>query len=272
MQYRADIDGLRSIAIIPVVLYHAGVSLFRGGYVGVDVFFVISGYLITSILLEDIEKNRFSLELFYFRRAKRIFPALFFLLFISYFLCYYLFVPEDFKRFAKSFVATLLFSSNIIFWRESGYFDINSELKPLLHTWSLSVEEQFYIFFPLFLYFMTKKLRKKLNLTIIAIFAISLFISIWGVYNKPSATFYLLPTRAWELMLGAILAIGVLKPINTKFAREALSFFGFLLIVISIFFYDKNTLFPGYAALLPCLGTFLIIYTGIHTDEGGYLL
>ena len=162
MRYRSEIDGLRAIAVIPVILFHAGFSLFSGGFVGVDVFFVISGYLITSIILKEKEKGMFSLGNFYERRARRIFPALFLVMFFSIPLAYLWFTPPDLKDFFQSVFATTTFLSNFLFFSESGYFETATELKPLLHTWSLSVEEQFYVFFPL-LILSTWRMKKNIQ-------------------------------------------------------------------------------------------------------------
>src|SRR6056297_1339994 len=148
MQYRPEIDGLRAVAVVPVILFHAGFALFSGGYVGVDVFFVISGYLITSLILEDLDRGTFSLLHFYERRARRIFPALFLVVAACIPFAWALMLPDQLKDFSQSVAAVILFSSNVLFWQESGYFDGAAELKPLLHTWSLAVEEQFYIVFP----------------------------------------------------------------------------------------------------------------------------
>nr|WP_321445666.1 acyltransferase [uncultured Cohaesibacter sp.] len=151
MKYRPEIDGLRTVAVVPVILFHAGFEIFSGGFVGVDIFFVISGYLITSIILSNLEQDKFSLLSFYERRARRILPALFFVLIACLPFAYMWLLPHHMRDFAQSLVAISTFSSNIHFWQETGYFDTASELKPLLHTWSLAVEEQFYIFFPLFM-------------------------------------------------------------------------------------------------------------------------
>ena len=152
MKYRPEIDGLRALAVVPVILFHAGFELFSGGFVGVDVFFVISGYLITTILIEDLENQRFSLVSFYERRARRILPALFFVMFVCIPFAWMWMLPSQMKDFSQSLVAVSLFASNVVFWRESGYFDAAAEEKPLLHTWSLAVEEQYSVIFPIFLY------------------------------------------------------------------------------------------------------------------------
>ena len=159
MQYRSEIDGLRALAVVPVILYHAGVSLFQGGYIGVDVFFVISGYLITTILIEDLTAGQFSLGRFYERRARRILPALFVVMLVCIPFSWIWMLPTQMKDFSESIIAVIFFGSNILFWRETGYFSAASELKPLLHTWSLAVEEQYYLLFPLFLAFVWRVRR-----------------------------------------------------------------------------------------------------------------
>ena len=181
--------------------------MFRGGYIGVDVFFVISGYLITSIILPDLKEKKFSLLHFYERRARRILPALFFIVAISMPLAWLLLLPGDLTSFAQSVVAVSTFSSNFLFWSESGYFDTVAELKPLLHTWSLAVEEQFYILFPLLLMLTWRLGRRLLIATLAVVLVISLAAAQWGAYASPAAAFYLLPTRGWELALGALAAI-----------------------------------------------------------------
>ena len=198
MYYRREIDGLRAVAVLPVILFHAGFELFSGGFVGVDVFFVISGYLITTIIINEMDDGKFSLLNFYERRARRILPALFFVVLCCIPFAWFLLLPSDMKDFSQSLVAVSTFSSNILFWRESGYFDTAAELKPLLHTWSLAVEEQFYILFPLFLMAAWRFGKRAIVWTLIASFAISLAVAHWGAYNKPGDAFFLLPTRAWE--------------------------------------------------------------------------
>jgi peptidoglycan/LPS O-acetylase OafA/YrhL len=267
MKYRADIDGLRAVAIIPVVLYHAGIKLFSGGYIGVDVFFVISGYLITSLITDDIEKNRFTLKNFYFRRIKRIFPALYLVLAVTAAAAYFVFLPLDFTGYGKSLTATVYFLSNVLFWRESGYFAEASELKPLLHTWSLAVEEQFYIFYPLALAAVSKFMKKRYAAAVSVIFIFSLVLSSIGVYVKHSAAFYLLPSRAWELMLGALAAFSFMPRLERPALRNLLSVTGLCFVAASIFIYDSSAKFPGLNALLPCIGTFLLIYAGQHEEN-----
>lgn len=260
--YRPDIDGLRALAILPVVFFHAGVPHVSGGFVGVDIFFVISGYLITSIILAEIAKQSYSITSFYERRIRRIFPALFAVLAFAVFMSYLLFLPKDFAEFGRSVVAAILFVSNILFWREAGYFDAPAELKPLLHTWSLAVEEQFYVFFPVFLFMVNRFGKNRFVLFTLPIVLISLAWSAWGAYYKPASTFYLAPTRAWELLLGALLAMEALPAIRVKWVAECLAIVACALIGWAIVAFSANTPFPGLSALLPCIGAALLIYTG----------
>lgn len=262
MAYRKDIDGLRALAVVPVVLYHAGFSLFSGGYVGVDVFFVISGYLITGIISEEIRQQRFSVLHFYERRIRRIFPALFVVLLFTMIAGLILLLPEDLIAMSKSLVAATLFSSNILFWRESGYFDTAAELKPLLHTWSLAVEEQFYIFFPLFLMLAWRWIKNGWQAATWACLIISFALSIYGLRYHDEATFYLLPMRAWELLMGSVIALGAVPPLPNRKWREVLAALGIGLILYAVLAYDQSTPFPGEYALAPCLGAALIIHAG----------
>lgn len=259
MKYRSDIDGLRTIAVMPVIFYHAGMTLFSGGYVGVDIFFVISGFLITSIIVNDLDKERFTIANFYVRRVKRIFPALYFLLFTVFCLSFFSLMPSHFEGFGKSILSTVLFGSNILFWTESGYFDAQAETKPLLHTWSLGVEEQFYIFFPVILMLICRYGNKKYIRWALGIFIISLGLSIAYTPTHPEAAFYLIPFRSWELMTGALVALGFYPKTEKQSWLSLMSIAGFLMIGYSIFFYDSTTLFPGYHAILPCFGAALII-------------
>ena len=257
MKYRAEIDGLRALAVVPVILFHAGFELFSGGFVGVDVFFVISGYLITTILIEDIENNRFSIVNFYERRARRILPALFFVMLVCIPFAWMWMLPSQMKDFSQSLVAVSLFASNILFWRESSYFDAAAEEKPLLHTWSLAVEEQYYLLFPIFLILAWRFGKNRVFWMIVVMAAISLLLSEWGWRNKATANFYLAPTRAWELFAGSIAAFIVQKRGVQK--NNLLAFTGLAAIIFSIFCYDETTPFPSVYALVPVLGVVLLV-------------
>jgi peptidoglycan/LPS O-acetylase OafA/YrhL len=259
MKPRTEIDGLRAVAVIPVLLYHAGLG-FPGGYVGVDVFFVISGYLITALMLRDLEAGEFRLANFWERRVRRIFPALVVMVLAVLAAGWFLFLPDAFENLASSVIAQIMLSSNVHFLRESGYFAASSELQPLLHTWSLAVEEQFYLLLPFVLPALYRRGRKILAASL-AMFALGSFVlSVYGSHAAPSATFYLLPTRAWELLLGAWLASISRQPSQAGALREFLSWGGLLAILASMFLYDHHTLFPGLAAALPCVGTALVIW------------
>jgi peptidoglycan/LPS O-acetylase OafA/YrhL len=261
-RYRADIDGLRAMAVLAVVLCHFGIPPFSGGFVGVDVFFVISGLLITALIHEEMARGRFSLASFYERRIRRIFPALIVVLLFTVAVSVVLLVPSDLVRYGESLKATVVFASNFQFWSEAGYFDVAAEQKPLLHTWSLAVEEQFYLIFPPLLY-LAQRAGRRWPLAIIgAILALSFIESIWGVWASPSSTFYLLPARMWELMIGAVLAIGAWQAPANPIIRNVCTAVGVALIAAAIFAYDAQTPFPGPTALLPCLGTALVIYGG----------
>lgn len=263
MHYRAEIDGLRALAVIPVILFHAGFSLFGGGFIGVDVFFVISGYLITSILLKDLASDTYSLAVFYQRRARRILPALFFVAFMCIPFAWLWLPPKDMLDFAQSLSSVSIFSSNIYFLSESNYFDIEVELKPLLHTWSLAVEEQFYVFFPLLLALVWRIRQQAVTPTLWILAGLSLYFAQWTSYHYPKAGFYLLPTRGWELLMGCLVAIsafngGVSDWIKPRF-NGLLSLCGLAFLLLAIVIYDKHTPFPSVYALLPTIGTALII-------------
>lgn len=262
MQYRRDIDGLRALAVLPVIFFHAGFSSFSGGFVGVDIFFVISGYLITGIILSELGSDKFSIISFYERRARRILPALFFVIAVSVILAWLWLMPGDMRNFSDSVFAVALFFSNILFWRRTDYFATSSELAPLLHTWSLAVEEQFYVFFPVLLILTWRFARRHMLAVIALLSAMSLAIAQWGVENEPGAAFYLLPTRGWELALGAAIAIWCHEksaPTPGLFLDQTLSAFGLTLIAGSIFLFDENTPSPGLAMLAPTVGAGLII-------------
>lgn len=266
MDYRKDVDGLRALAVLPVLFYHIGYNFFSGGYVGVDIFFVISGYLITSIIINDLAVSKFSIVNFYERRIRRIFPALYTVLTFSSVAGWLLLLPNTFVNYANTLFMTVFYSSNIRFYKESGYFDGPSHQKPLLHTWSLSVEEQFYIFFPIILIITAKYLKKSYKFVVSIIFVLSLLLSLLTISKYTEFNFYMLPTRAWELLMGSILAIKFLPDTTNRKLSEVLSIFGISLILFSIFTYDFTTLFPGYTAAAPCFGTFLVIYSGMKCD------
>ena len=265
MKYRAEIDGLRALAVLPVILFHAGFEWFSGGFVGVDVFFVISGYLITTIIISEMAEGKFSIVNFYERRARRILPALFFVMAACLPFAWLWLTPNDLKDFGQSLVAVSIFSSNILFWLESGYFDTAAELKPLLHTWSLAVEEQYYILFPIFL-MLTWRLGIKWVLVLLSVvFLLSLGVAQWSAYKYPSAAFFLLPARGWELLIGVFAAFYLkYNPhLKSHTLNQTLSLFGFGMIVYAIFAFDETTPFPSFYALIPTIGTGLLILCAV---------
>ncbi|HKP22620.1 MAG TPA: acyltransferase family protein [Dongiaceae bacterium] len=271
MRYQPEIDGLRALAVLPVLFFHSGWAVFSGGYVGVDVFFVISGYLITGILAAELADNRFSILNFYERRIRRIMPCLLAVIITSGVAAMLLLVPLDFRDFAKSAVATLFFASNILFFRQSGYFDDASEMKPMLHTWSLAVEEQYYIFFPILLWLIHRYARDRLFLVLAPLAVLSFAASVWGVGRAPAFTFFMAPTRVWELFAGALLALGLVPAIEQRPAREALSWAGLGLIVYAIVVFTESTRFPGLNALYPVIGAVLLIQFARGTSVGWLL-
>jgi len=275
MKYRPEIDGLRALAVIPVILFHAGFHNFSGGFVGVDVFFVISGYLITSIILAEKQAGTFSLINFYERRARRILPALFFVILVCIPFAWYWLLPSGMMSFANAVVAVSTFVSNILFWQTTGYFTPATELRPLLHTWSLAVEEQFYLFFPVFL-IVTWRLGKRWILRILVVTAVlSLALAEWGSIDHPEAAFYLLPTRGWELLVGAFLAFYfsyVGKPSAGNSICQVGSAVGLILIAVAIFSFDELTPFPSLYALVPTIGTAMVILFGTQGTLVGMLL
>lgn len=274
MKYRPEIDGLRALAVVPVILFHAGFELFSGGFVGVDIFFVISGYLITTIIITDLNAGRFSIVNFYERRARRILPALFSVVFVCAVVAWFLLNSSDGAKFAKSIIGVITFTSNFIFWLDEGYFESASELKPLLHTWSLAVEEQYYLFFPLLLIAAFRFARKYVVVLLIAIAMLSFALMEWAVILNAerarvvSAAFFLLPTRGWELLVGSLVAFYLSqgKAALPLVWRNILSLAGVGMILWATFTFDQHTLFPSHYALLPTLGTALIIlYATTHT-------
>jgi peptidoglycan/LPS O-acetylase OafA/YrhL len=260
--YRPDVDGLRALAVLPVLLFHAKLGC-PGGFVGVDIFFVISGFLISSLILKDLGNGTFSLITFWERRIRRILPALTVVVFVSLIAGWFLYLPEDFESVGKSVAAQATLISNVFFYlQRASYFDAGLTTQPLLHTWSLAVEEQFYLLFPLLLIFLARY-RKLLFLpqTLVCLAAGSFALSATGSYSHPVATFYLLPTRAWELLTGALLAIMRGQISANSPTRETAGLLGISLVFFSICFYDGDTRFPGLAAIPPCLGAALIIFS-----------
>ncbi len=256
MRHRPEIDGLRALAVLPVMLFHAGLPGFSGGFVGVDVFFVISGYLITLILVTDLARGRLSLRQFYIRRARRILPALFAMMLVTLPLAWGWMTPGQLRDYGQDVIAVLTFSANLLqLVRDGSYFAPATDLQPLLHTWSLAVEEQFYLLYPLALWQVWRR-RPRLLLPLVALCALSGFLlADWAATNHPRAAFYLLPTRAWELLAGAVFA---LLPPPRRNAPAGLAGLG--LIVASVALCTADTPFPGRYAIGPVLGTALVLH------------
>lgn len=260
MQYRREIDGLRTVAVVPVLLFHAGLASFSGGFIGVDIFFVISGYLITSIIIHEQEKDGFSILRFYERRARRIVPVLSFVLLCCLPFAWAWMLPEQMKDFGASLIAVSLFASNVLFWQEAGYFAPSAELQPLLHTWSLAVEEQYYVVFPLAVMLLWRFGKPVVIGVIAAVALLSLGLAQYGSQNFASANFYLPSSRAWELLAGSLSAFLV----SGGYFRNSnlLSALGLALIGWGIFAYDAATPYPSFYTAVPVIGTALVILFG----------
>lgn len=261
-EYRADIDGLRAIAVCSVVIFHAFPHVLSGGFVGVDIFFVISGYLIGKIILAGTSADTFSFTDFYKRRVKRIFPALMLVLVACYALGWLCLLPAEYKELSKHIASGAGFVSNFTLWGEAGYFDPAADTKPLLHLWSLGIEEQFYIVWPLFLW-LCARFRIKALLPIILVGLVSFTINILTIQDHPIAGFYSPLSRFWELLIGSILAYQHLNGQSLfKSRQEHKSLFGAILIVIAIALLNSGSTFPGWWALLPTIGAYFIIDAG----------
>jgi len=267
LAYRRDIDGLRCIAVISVLLFHLDLPWITGGFVGVDVFFVISGFLITRLIRQEIlETATFSFSQFYLRRARRLLPAFFTVLFATIIGSIFILPPDSIARLGKAAASASLSISNIFFWIESGYFDTQAQLKPLLHTWTLAVEEQFYMIWPLLLFLsMRKDISKTPLIILVALGVISLIGVEALIKTSPEAVFYLLPFRLCEFALGAGLVWFMKEGLDNKTIHSGLCLSGFIMILWAIFMFTEETRFPGLSAMLPCLGTALIIYSGDKT-------
>lgn len=266
LPYRPEIDGLRAVAVMMVVFYHAGLAELKGGYIGVDVFFVISGYLITSIIWADYKRGVFSYANFYERRARRILPALYLVAILSAPVGWYMLSSSEYSEFAQSLLAIPTFVSNFFFWFQSGYFSTEAELKPMLHTWSIAVEEQFYFLFPMLLLSLAAIGRRTvLFVSLGLLLAFSLVASEYMVSRYSGANFFLLPTRLWELLIGATLALAIAHArsptlgLNTLLAN-IVSAVGLAMVIWPAIIYTSDTPFPGISAVVPTIGTGLIIY------------
>jgi peptidoglycan/LPS O-acetylase OafA/YrhL len=275
MIYRREIDGLRGIAVLSVVFFHAGFSSFSGGFVGVDVFFVISGYLITSIIIEQKKRNQFKLFHFYERRIRRVFPALFVVIAFCIPLSWLLMLPNEYRDFGQSLVATSLFSSNILFSIESGYFSQISELKPLLHTWSLSIEEQYYLVFPVFVILAWRFGVKFIFVVLFIVSVLSLIFAELVSIFQPKYSFYSLMTRCWEILAGALLSLSIIKLDYVKsnvIIKELLSIAGLIMVLLSMILFDESTPFPSLWTLIPVIGVVFIILCAEGNTFVGRLL
>jgi len=274
--YRPDIDGLRAIAVLAVVLFHAEPAFLKGGFAGVDIFFVISGYLISGIIFRSLIAGDFSFVEFYNRRIRRIFPALIVVLLTAWIAGWCMLMSDEFRHLGKHIFAASLFLSNFLLWREAGYFDVSSDLKPLLHLWSLGVEEQFYLLWP-FLAVIFWRLRVSFRIPIFLLLGFSLSANLLWAGRDGVSSFYLPHTRFWELMVGSYLAyIEVMRDVGkrevgSKFTPSPLlgtktsnlrSFIGLILITISFVSFDKSVVYPGWRAILPTVGALLVISGG----------
>lgn len=267
--YRIDIDSLRAIAVLAILIFHIDPRL-SGGFIGVDVFFVISGFLITSILIRDFDAEKFNFAFFYAKRIKRLFPALFAMLFTCTLVVLLLGLSSEIEMFGKSVISSTLYVSNFFFLSESDYFGSDLELNPLLHTWSLSVEEQFYLLFPVFLFFIYRRFKSNIFLILCLTAAISFTLSEVLIENYKSTAFFISPSRFWQFLVGSLIA---LKLPNIKLSRsvaESLSISGLLIIIFCIAFYSSETEFPGVNAILPTLGAALVIISGSNSQTWSY--
>jgi peptidoglycan/LPS O-acetylase OafA/YrhL len=267
--YRPDIDGLRAISVLVVILFHSGVPGFAGGYVGVDVFFVISGYLITQVLMASPERTLGDkLRDFYVRRCRRILPALLATLLATVPIAYWLFLPNDLSRFGTLLGATSVFAGNVVEWRSGGYFELENPFNPLAHLWSLAVEEQFYIFFPL-LFLAIGGVRGRRQLIVIASLALASFaLCVWASHSHPNANFFLAPTRAWELLLGSLVALGLGLSLSTHPLRGVVAGAAVLALLGCVVGYDGSLRYPGLYALVPTVSAAVLLATGAGARAG----
>lgn len=266
MERRNDIDGLRAVAVLGVVLHHAGLAALPGGFVGVDVFFVISGFLISRIINDGVADGSFSLAHFYERRARRILPALIPVVALPLIAGYWLLLPDDYENLGQSAVATLFFANNVLLTLTSGYWDLAATFKPLLHTWSLGVEEQFYIAYPLLALLVLRRWPRLFAPMLAGGIAISLLLSVTLSARQPDASFYLIHTRAWELLLGALTAWHLARTPRPEQIARILALTGLAMIIGAMVLIDETAPYPGWRALLPCVGTALILR---HGTAGG---
>jgi len=295
-KYRPDIDGLRAIAVLSVVVFHAMPKTLKGGFVGVDIFFVISGYLISTIILQGVRTNSFSFVEFYVRRIRRIFPALIVVLATSFIFGWFALTADEYRDLGKHIAAGAGFVSNFVFWNEAGYFDKSAELKPLLHLWSLGIEEQFYIFWPLLIW-LGWKYRTSAAFLILAVMALSFVANVWEIRHDRDGAFYLPQARFWELAVGGFLAwleiesrgkatlwnrvllrrfdCGSTLPSRWRISwqvADGLSIFGLGLIIFALFAIDRHLSFPGFWAVIPVVGAAAILAAGANAAVNRFIL
>jgi peptidoglycan/LPS O-acetylase OafA/YrhL len=271
LKYRPDIDGLRAVAIIPVVAFHAGLPGIEGGYVGVDIFFVISGFLIAGLLQREIADGRFSIIGFYERRIRRILPALIAVLLATLLAAGLIFLPDDFRKLPEAALAALGFVSNLLLAGQVDYFAAPDDTQPLLHTWSLSVEEQYYLVFPILLFALNRYFPRRVPWFLAVIMLWSFTYNILAVESRPATAYFLTQVRIWELLVGALLALGAVPAIDGRWRRELLAGGGMTMIAIAIFTFSARTPFPGFAGLLPVIGAALVIHCAPHGVVGALL-
>ncbi|MCP5366496.1 MAG: acyltransferase family protein [Hyphomicrobiales bacterium] len=275
LTYRREVDGLRAVAVLPVVFFHAGFPHFDGGFLGVDIFFVISGYLISGLIIGDKLNNRFSIVEFYERRIRRIFPALFAVLLFCAAGILLSLHPDRIRDFGQSLLSVVFFVSNVYFWRKSGYFGSDSEQTPLLHTWSLSVEEQFYLVYPILLVLLWRFGRRNVAWTFLAVSAISILIAEWGWRNQANANFFLTPSRSWELLVGALVALAPRPWVDRTFPpafRQFAALAGLAAILAAFLLFDKSTPHPSLLTLVPVLGTAVVLAFADSASLAGRIL
>jgi peptidoglycan/LPS O-acetylase OafA/YrhL len=261
LNYRPDIDGLRAVAVLSVVIFHAFPNALPGGFTGVDIFFVISGYLISGIIYSSLDAEKFSFFEFYERRIRRIFPALILTLIMVIGAGYYYLLIDEFEELGKHVAASGVFIQNIVFLKESGYFDKASDLKPLLHLWSLAVEEQFYIFFPPIIILLWR-IKKNLPLILSVVIVISFIANLWVSQKNIEAAFFLTNYRCWELLAGSLLALIKFTKSGNRCFSNVCSMIGFSLIIFCMIALNNGDPYPSWRALYPVIGTVLLIYAG----------
>jgi peptidoglycan/LPS O-acetylase OafA/YrhL len=264
--FRKDIQGLRAFAVLAVVFFHISPTRLPGGFLGVDVFFVISGYLIIGFICRDLYNGQFKLSHFYIKRIRRLFPAFFVTIFFSAILAYFLLLPEEISAFAESVISSVFYVSNLYFYSQSDYFADTLGLAPLLHTWSLSVEEQFYIVFPLILIMTFHFFKRRLYSVLVVLALLSFFLSAYLVNYDRSLAFFISPTRFWQFIVGGLLALKIDTIILNEKSSNTFGFIGLITLIVCLFLYNEETLFPGVNALIPTLATLLILLAGQHTS------